>query len=223
MSKNVAGILGQQFGKIGPVVARKYRSMMVYSQYQPNVKNPRSSKQTIQRKKFLAMSEIAHNFACGARFGFTTAVKGTNLSARNLFQRVNWPMLTISGADSLSVDYTGFLVAKGGLSNVYPDAPEFDTPAHVKFSFVDNPAACQRTANDKLFCYVFCPDAKSGVLSTATDLSAESVSVKVPETWNGMKVHVWCFTRNEGGFDVEKNIVAGECSDSLYIGSGTIG
>lgn len=222
MSKNVKGVLGEQYGKVGPVVARKFREENVYSAYQKNVANPRTDAQEKHRRRFKAMSELAHNIACGAIFGFRTAAKGTNLSPRNLFQKTNWPFVTSTGTGSLSIDYTGLVVSKGGLSNVHPDMPMFDIPQQVKVDFGESGSPCQRTKNDKAYIYVYCPDAKKGILSDPIDIAGETGSVKVPAYWNGMKVHVWIFCRNEGPEVPEFGIQAGECSPSTYCGSGNI-
>lgn len=223
MSKNIKGILGDQYGKVGPVVGRKFREENVYSAYQKNVFNPRTEAQQIQRMKFKALSELAHNFACGAIFGFRTAAKGTNLSPRNLFQKTNWPAITASSSDSLSVDYTGMMVSKGSLANVFFEGLNLDIPNTVSVPFSNAGAPCQRTTNDRAFIYIYCPDAKTGILSGEVKLDDGRIVVETPTSWNGLKVHVWGFTRNQGTDNVELGIPAGEASDSQYVGSGMIG
>ena len=223
MSKNIKGVLGEQYGKVGPVVARKFREENVYSAYQKNVANPRTKAQMAHRARFKAMSTLAHNIACGAIFGFRTAAKGTNLSPRNLFQKVNWPRVTSTSSGTANIDYIGLEVSKGGLSGVHPDMPQFDVPMQVKVDFGDTGSACQRTKNDKVYLYVYCPDAEQGVLSEPVDVADQTISVKVPSYWTGMKAHVWIFARNEGPEVPEFGIQAGECSPSSYCGSGNIG
>lgn len=222
MSKNLKGILGVQYGKIGPVVGRKFREENVYSAYQKNVSNPRSEAQTRHRARFRALSTLSHDMACGAIFGFRTAAKGTNLSPRNLFQKTNWHSVTATSAGATSIDYTGLAVSKGGLSVVNFTQPNFDTPLQVVVEFEEFGAPCQRTQNDRAFAYVYCPDAAQGILSEETDLGDGKVIVRVPSLWTGMRVHVWGFVRNQGPADVEKEIPAGECSPSFYCGSGSI-
>lgn len=224
MSKNMKGVLGNQYGKVGPVVARKFRNENVYSAYQGNVANPRTTKQQTHRFRFAAMSELAHNMACGAIFGFRTWAKGTKWSPRNVFQKYNWDHITSTGGGTLNIDYTGLVVAKGGLSNVSFDAPGFDIPSQVAIHFTDNGAACQRTPNDVAYIVVYCPDMKQAIMSQGKKVSeGTDLDVRVPADWNGLKVHVWGFTRNEGDGVPELGIAAGECSDSIYCGSGNIG
>lgn len=222
MSKNAKGLLGDQVGKVGPVVARIYRNENVYSAYQPKVKNPRTTKQQQQRSRFAVMSKLSHEMACGARFGFLNAVRGTNLSPRNLFQKLNFEFVTATGSGSVATDFTGFVVARGLLDMVTPDMPQFDTPEKVKVEFKDLGAPCHRTANDMVYVYIFCPDAEQGLLSEPVKVSAGEAVVPVPTSWNGLKAHVWMFTRNEGDPVPSLGIETGDCSDSVYCGSGTI-
>lgn len=224
MSKNVKGILGQQVGKVGPVVARKFRNLDVYSAYQPNVKNPRTLMQQANRLRFATISRIAHGFGCAVRLGFGAAVRGTKESMRNRFTKVNIPYVTVDGKDSVSVDYTAFVVAQGGLCPVHFDVPLFDTPSSVVVNFDEmNANTCQKTANDKVYVVVFSQDANLAVVGEGVPRSEKSVTVEVPSNWNGTKVQVYGFVRNDGEANTEFNIAAGECSDSQYIGTGTIG
>lgn len=217
------GVLGDQYGKIGPVVGRKFREENVYSAYQKNVFNPNTEKQQLQRMKFKALSKLAHAFACGAIFGFRTAAKGTNRSPRNLFQHINWDMIEASSTDSMRIDYTGIKVATGALSNVVFQSANFDVPRSVKVMFAEYGAPCQRTAGDRVFIYVFCPDAGQGILSEGVATNEGSIGIDVPALWTGLSVHVYGFVRNQGVAVEEFGIPAGECSDSMYIAKGEIG
>lgn len=222
MSKNMKGILGAQYGKIGPVVGRKFREENVYSAYQKNVANPRSSAQMAHRYRFRALSILSHDMACGAIFGFRTAAKGTNLSPRNLFQKTNFPAITSLSSGTVNIDYTSIVISKGGLSVVNFDTPSFDTPLSVIVDFNEHGAPCQRTDGDRVFVYVYSPDARQGILSGEVEIIDQSVRINVPGLWTGTRVHVWGFVRNQGPADIEKDIRAGECSPSQYLGSGTI-
>lgn len=225
MSKNAKGVLGQQVGKVGPVVARKFRNLDVYSAYQPNVKNPRTSKQQLNRLRFSTISSIAHGFGCAVRLGFGAAVRGTKESMRNRFTKLNIANVTPSGPGSVEIDYSAFVVAQGGLCPVHFDTSmSFDTPLTVEVTFNDlNANACQKTAKDKVYLVVYNPAANLAVIAEGVERSAGRVDVVVPSNWNGSKVQVYGFVRNDGEANTEFDIAAGECSDSTYIGSGTIG
>lgn len=223
MSKNAKGVLGQQVGKVGPVVARKFRNLDVYSAYQPSVKNPRTQKQQMNRLRFATISRIAHGFGCAVRLGFGAAVRGTKESMRNRFSRLNISNVKVDSLDVTDVDFTAMVVAQGGLCPVHFGAPLFDTPETVMVNFDEmNANACQKTANDKVYVVVYSPDANLAVVGEGVARSEKSVSVKVPSIWLGTKVQVYGFVRNDGEANTEFDIAAGECSDSQYIGSGTI-
>ena len=216
------GILGAQYGKIGPVVGRKFREENVYSAYQKNVSNPRSEAQMTHRYRFRALSTLSHDMACGAIFGFRTAAKGTNLSPRNLFQKTNWNSVSATSSGTINIDYSGIAISKGGLSVVNFEVPTFDIPLKVRVEFSEFGAPCQRTANDRVYVYAYCPDAKQGVMSGPVNIDGGTIELAVPNLWTGQRVHVWGFVRNDGPADVAKDIPAGECSPSRYIGSGAI-
>lgn len=224
MARNAKGVLGDQFGKIGPVVARKYRNMIVYSAYQPNVTNPRSQGQVTQRRRFAAMAELSHGFGCGAKFGFVVSVQGTKYSPRNMFQKENFAAITVNVDQSIAVNYPSMKVSKGGLAPVHFSAPSYATPSSVSVQWdTDGRAQCQVTPNDEVRVVVYCPDAKAAILSEGVDLGEGSLRIDVPYFWNGLKVHVYGFARNAGSDYPIYDIRAGECSDSTYLGSGTIG
>lgn len=224
MSKNVKGILGDQYGKVGPVVGRKFRNENVYTAYQKNVANPRTAKQENHRLHFKVMSQLAHNMACGARMGFVAAAKGTKRSPRNLFQKVNWENITVSGTDTVNIDYTALVLAKGGLAKVFCEGVDFNTPLTVTVELRRSANACQCTPNDKAYVVVYCPDFQTSITSDAVDIvNVATANVQVPTSWMGLKVHAWCFMRNNGEENAEFGIAAGECSDSEYCGNGIIG
>jgi hypothetical protein len=64
--------------------------------------------------------------------------------------------------------------------------------------------------------FVFQPDTKSGVLSSAVLRSAGSVSISVPSGWSGMRIHAYGFAVGNGADNKGLN------SPSAYLGSGTI-
>lgn len=224
MSKNAKGVLGQQVGKVGPVVARKFRNLDVYSAYQPNVKNPRTQKQQLNRLRFATISGLAHGFGCAVRLGFGAAVRGTKESMRNRFTKLNIANVTPTGVDAVDIDFTTMRIAQGGLCPVHFGSPEFDTPSEVQVPFDDlNANACQKTANDKVYVVAFSADAGLACIGEGVERSAAKAIVSVPSNWNGTKVQVYGFVRNDGEANIELDIAAGECSDSSFIGSGTIG
>lgn len=225
MSKNAKGILGQQVGKVGPVVGRLFRGEVIYSAYQPVVGNPKTDAQLLHRSKFSVLSTLGHGFGCAVKLGLGRAVAGTKYSPRNMFTKLNSEKVHGVTPDSIIIDYPELRVAMGSLCPVTFDAPSFDSPLTVDVDFEDGAVECQKTPGDKVYLVVYCPDVKQAVVSTgvARDAVTKKCSVSVPDAWNGIKVHCWGFVRNDGQLYEPLQIPAGECSSSAYIGSGNIG
>lgn len=217
------GVLGNQYGKVGPVVARKFRNENVYSAYQGNVANPNTEAQQTHRIRFAAMSQLAHGMACGAIFGFKTYAKGTNLSPRNWFQKTNWEFVTAPTPTSVSTDFLSLKVSRGGLAPLSSAECNFDIPSKVVVDWTRNGAACQCTPNDNTYIVVYCPDVKQAIISAPVEVREARAEVAVPAMWNGLKVYVYGFCRNDGGDYGDNGIPAGECSDSTFVGQGNIG
>ena len=57
MSKNFKGYLGDQIGKLGTAVGRKWKRKMVYSAYQGKVKNPNTEEQQLVRARFALLGQ----------------------------------------------------------------------------------------------------------------------------------------------------------------------
>lgn len=62
MARQNHGPLSRAKGKLGGVVYQQYEGMQISREYQPNVKNPQSEKQTLNRSKFKLASQITAEF-----------------------------------------------------------------------------------------------------------------------------------------------------------------
>lgn len=62
MARQNHGPLSRAKGKLGGVVYQQYEGMQISREYQPNVKNPQSEKQTTNRAKFKLSSQIVAEF-----------------------------------------------------------------------------------------------------------------------------------------------------------------
>jgi signal transduction histidine kinase len=120
---------------------------------------------------------------------------------------------------SQAIDYSGITLCDGPLPTVGFNAPNFDTPGQVTVSFNANLDINSASADDKVFVFVYCPDAGQGILSPEVKRNDGSTKVTVPEMWNGLKVHLWGFVYSDKLNRKRPNSV----STSNYLGSGNIG
>lgn len=218
MAKVNRGILDGFIGKVGTVIGSFWKGLPVMRAYSRTRRDKKSRAQVAQRMRFGALAELGAAFLDAIGLGLRKAAAARRITEGNLFIRQNMAMVTVTGTDSLSIDYTGLVLAKGNLVGVSFDIPQFDTPQHVKADFSTLIESPMTHDDDEVYLFVYCPDAKSGVLSAPAKRSEETVSVKVPTQWNGMKAHVWGFTVGS-----ELSQRPGEASNSNYIGSGNIG
>lgn len=212
------GILDGFMGKVGTVVGSFWKGIPVMRAYTRNRHDARTESQLMLRKRFAALSELSSGFYQATLVGMHKVAVERSLTEGNVFMEVNFDKVSATGTGTLNVDYTGLKVALGRLTGVHFDVPQFDTPQQVKVDFSANTECVGTHADDEVYVFVYCPDAKCGVLSEAVKRSEETTTVRVPSYWNGMKVHVWGFA-----VGAKVNERPFEPSESSYIGSGNIG
>ena len=84
----LSSILGQGKGKLGAAVFSSTNGQQVVRQYQPNVKNPNTVAQTMQRARFKLMTQIASSMAPVIAIPRSGAV-----TSRNMFVKKNMPLV----------------------------------------------------------------------------------------------------------------------------------
>ena len=211
------GILDGFFGKVGTVVGSFWKGIPVMRAYVRRIHDRKASSQQIIRVRFTTLNVLASAFLSALRIGMRNAAAASRTTECNVFVKKNWEAVQATTVDSVSVDYADLAVAQGSLTGVQFGAPNFDNPQTVSVGYATNEECDKTSLDDKVYVFVYCPDAKCGVLSAPVNRSVKSISVTVPAYWNGMKVHVWGFTLGAGLDN------AGELSNSDYIGTGNIG
>lgn len=103
----LSSILGQGSGKLGAAVFSSTNGQQVVRQYQPNVKNPNTVAQTMQRARFKLMTQIASSMAPVIAIPRSGAV-----SSRNMFVKKNMP-LVIGTQDGAQLVYENLQLTNG--------------------------------------------------------------------------------------------------------------
>ena len=221
MGKMKMGILGDFRNKIGTVVGQRWRAGQYTTRaYVKDVRNPNTAKQQLQRAKFSVLGKLGSEFQVACDLGFRPLLSSKPTTAVAEFVSRNSAAVHANTVDSVTIDYADLIVAAGGLVNVRFGTPQFDTPQQVDVSFADNMGSGIHTSLDDLvYLFIYCPDAKCGILSDGVQRREHLITVDVPAYWNGMKVHVYGFTVSA---DNNKKYL-GRVSDSMYIGTGNIG
>jgi hypothetical protein len=214
------GILAPFKNRIGTVVGRRWRAgLWTMNSYQAEVKNPKTEAQQLLRMRFAAAGRLASAFVDCLDVSLYYFLRHHPTTQVGEFVKRNLPCITATSLDSLNIDYSGITLCDGPLPTVGFNAPNFDTPGQVTVSFNANLDINSASADDKVFVFVYCPDAGQGILSPEVKRNDGSTKVTVPEMWNGLKVHLWGFVYSDKLNRKRPNSV----STSNYLGSGNIG
>ena len=218
MAKYYGGPNSPYYGKVGAVVARKWRTENVVSMYQPKVSNPQTKSQMMNRQKFAALSDLCGALAKAINIGFKPMSMGNKLFPRCWFMKKNFGNVIATDIDAVELDYSSMLIAEGNLPEVHFGAAHFDEPLTVSVSFTAMGDAPGASPNDEVYLLAYCPDDGRSVLSNAVRRNEDQVVMNVPAYWSGAKVQLWGFVTKAGELDTVDDV-----SKSAYIGSGNIG
>lgn len=208
-----AGYLSPIRNKLGNAVGRKWRTLDVLSVYNGRPRNPRTAAQQTQRAKFGFIASIARGFATAVEKGYKALCDGTPVPQRSMFIKKNIDLVDASIIDAPTMPYADIVCAEGGLPNAAFGSVDVSSPLAVEVTMTDTSDIPGAESTDKVYIFVFNPDQKAGILSTAKQRPDASIAVNVPNVWNGERVHVYGFVTNADNSQV---------SNSIYIGSGTI-
>lgn len=247
-------------GKLGTIVGRSTRKgYMSLGIKAVSVTNPQTPKQVIQRVLFAGAQRFANTTPISAFAGFTRKAKTMRCSIRNVVTSIygkstkygdvsSLPtgndFFSITGAGAVgttqiqNIDYTNFIFSDGSV-NYAMDIPTYDNPSQVTLN-LRSQADIVGTTNYIHHIIILCPDAKGWIVKTFTPKEETTIaSIRVPDEWNGMKVHVWGYSQypDENHTNVDysqydlmgsKAVRANIDSQSLfsrtqYMGSGNIG
>lgn len=212
-----AGYLSPIKNKLGNAVGRKWRTLDVLSAYNGHPRNPHTTAQQIQRGRFGVAATLAGAFGDAVMLGFEAVCKGTKTPQKSYFIKKNWPNIVSDTPGTVTIDYAELVIAQGTLVKPQMGSPTFTEPLEVAVTNTDNSGTGNAKATDYLYAFVYSIEAKAGILSTGNKRADASVTVNVPDYWNGHRVHVWGFAYGDPSSDN-----AGLVSGSSYLGSGTI-
>lgn len=210
--------MGDQIGKLGPAVGRKWKGRMVYASYQKYVANPRTMAQQLIRSRFAVISGLASAFTSAIQLGLEQLAKSAAVTEGNAFIKMNWDKVTAVSPDDVSVNYPALNISHGALPEVSFGQVDFGEGEHLHVEAPMNGGTDQPGANneDQVFLFAYCPDRKQGILGSAVPRSATKASVNVPQAWDGMEIHVYGFAVS--AVTSRKRIATSTC----YCGTGEV-
>lgn len=188
--------MGTFENKVGIVVGRKWRNLDVMSAYQPKVFNPNTKKQVEQRQRFGAASSLARGMKLGLAYGFAGVAAGTKSPARSRFVQANIKAIEFTFPDTIDIDYAMVKVSDGSHMNATYGTPKSDQPLQIDLTFSYPMVGGFTSENDSVFLVAYNPADRNCVIEH-TRANDGSISVTVPNSWNGETVHVYTFVIGE--------------------------
>lgn len=127
------GILGKASGKLGSAVFATQGGQQVVRQYQPNVKNPNTEAQTMQRARFKLMTQLSSAYA-----NVIAIPRSGSQTSRNLFVKKNMP-LVIGTQDGAQVVYENLQLTNG--TRALPGIHVTRNGGSLKIELVQSPSS----------------------------------------------------------------------------------
>lgn len=216
MGKVQMGILDGFVGKVGTVVGSFWKGKPVMRAYKRQISDAKSNAQELVRTRFGAISSLAGSFLSAIQLGFKEVAKRKKWTEGDIFVKENWGCVHADTPGVATFDYTELVLAKGHLPEAQFGTASFADPLSVEVPMTDSSSVIGADSHDKVYIFVYSPEAGAGILGDVKVRSDESIGCTVPAYWNGHRVHVWGFAIGAGTDN------AGVVSNSRYLGSGTI-
>ena len=205
------GIVGGFSGAVGPVVGYQWRGRWCMRSRPPFVRNPRTERQQQHRMMFKEEVLLASRMKWVLRESFAELSLDEGLTPCNFFIRENQHAFSWE-AGSLAVDWSSLRLSMGPVAPVSFGVPQVEEETLLTICFEKNPLHVRADAYDKVYLYVYCPEAADGYLAAPVYRKTQRISVVLPHVYAGKEVQLWGLVQDEQG----------RWSESIYIGFGSL-
>ena len=169
------------------------------------VRNPRTEAQQEHRQMFKEEVQLASRMNWVLKESFNALSLAEGLTPCNFFIRENQHAFAWSD-ERLTVDWASLRLSMGPVAPVAFGVPEL-TEETLTVAFEKNPLHVRADAHDKVYLYVYCPEAEQGYLAAPVYRHTQRVSVVLPRTFAGRELHLWGLVEDRQG----------RWSESVYI------
>lgn len=212
MGKSTQGILGNWWGKVGNVVGRTRDGRTIMSVYQPNVHNPQTQAQMMQRAKFTLVVQLVSKLLPMINIGLKAYKEFGNAYTAGV--KYNLDEVITGTYPSYAIDYTKVTVSKGNVA--LPYAPQASvTGFDLELSWTDNSGIGNAESSDYINVIAYNKDKNASMSDIdARARNARSATLSLPSQWSGDTVYVYMAAHRPGG---------NECSETAYLGAIQVG
>ena len=225
MAKQQNGFLDGFCGTLGPAIGYMWKGKWCLRSRPGRVRNPRTAAQQANRQLFRQVVQQAASMRWAVLEGLTTAADALQMTAYNLFTRLNKSCFTFSEEETV-VDYASLRLSAGDLAAVRCTTAIRTAEGAVEVHFEsdrDNPL---RSAEDRVLLYAYAPALGRGVMAAQGYRRQGSVGMQLPAAFVAEEVHFYLFARAADGtaseccycgmlsVEREEDNVAGTSSDA---------
>ena len=207
MAKQRFGINDGYRGTVGTVIGYQWRGQWCLRARPRSVRNPRTAAQQMNRTLFKEVVRYAATLKGTLRIGLHGKAVEAHMTECNLFAHINKECFALDGDGRLAVDYEGLEVSRGPLAPVGFGEPTM-TDDCITVPFEKNPLHARAESDDEVFLFALCPALGASLLSSPAYRRSKSVSLLLPDEWQGHEVHLY-------GFVADHTCRA---SESVYLG-----
>lgn len=208
MGKASQGVFGGWTHKVGNVVGRFRGGVNIYSIYQPNVSNPKTTAQQQGRRKFTMCTQFLSKVGQIASIGFKNQKDGNYWMGEGI--KANYDDCVTGSWPSYTLNFSKLVVSNGSLSNPY--APSVTAQGlDLTFGWSDNSGIGNALDTDLVGIAVYNSTKEDAVCDSASaPRSARQASFSCPSTWAGDKVQVYLMIHRADDSLVSVSLYLGE-------------
>lgn len=214
MAKQRHGINDAYRGTVGTVIGYEWRGRWCLRARPLRVRNPRTARQQANRVLFKQMVQLAGSMKKALRKGLHAMSMKEHITECNYFVKYNKECFSLDGEQRMAVDWEQLIISDGPLAApVFGEGQTCRTsptgPTSLTVDFQSHAEGERASGDDEVYLHAWCPELGEGVLSVPAYRKAGSVSLELPERWQGKRVHLY-------GFAVDYE---GNASPTTYLGS----
>ena len=209
MAKQRFGINDGYRGSVGTVIGYMWRGKWCLRSRPRSVRNPRTERQQMNRELFRQMVLLASAFKTAVRKGMHHNALEAHMTECNLFVKENKQCFALGADGRLTAVWADVVVSQGEVAAVGFREPVVEEGNRLTVSFSPTLDERRGLGDDEVYLWAFCPEAGKGVLSGAASRRNGSVSIALPDRWQGKEVQLYGFVTDYKGC----------ASETVYIGA----
>lgn len=223
MAKQRFGINDAYRGTVGTVIGYEWRGKWCLRSRPRFVRNPRTEKQQHNRQLFKQVVDLTSRLKSVLRVGMRAQSLGMHITEANLFTKSNKGLFWLDDEGRLQADWEQVAVSDGpvvpvadaavvGSAGTLPATASSSMSAgsRCSVSVTFRPCAEEERASgdDEVYLAAFCVERGEAAMSSSVWRRSRSVSLTLPECWEGNTVELWLFALD----------YQGRASRAVYVG-----